>query len=97
MKLWLDDTRPAPKGWLWVKTAPEAITQLQTHLFDEISLDHDLGPIEAGTGYDVAVFIEENAYNKTLKLFKWSVHSANPVGVYRMECALYNADRYWKR
>ena len=98
MKLWLDDTRPAPDGWLWVKTAPEAITQLKlkANIFDEVSLDHDLGPMEAGTGYDVAVFIEKGAFDKTLAPFKWTIHSGNPVGAYRMETALYGADRYWR-
>ena len=24
VNLWLDDVRPAPEGWLWVKTAQEA-------------------------------------------------------------------------
>ncbi len=28
MKLWIDDVRPAPEGYMWVKTVDEAIYQL---------------------------------------------------------------------
>ncbi|MEX0754712.1 MAG: cyclic-phosphate processing receiver domain-containing protein [Actinomycetota bacterium] len=44
--------------WVWVQTAPEAIRMLATAHVDEISLDHDLGGAEAGTGYDVLEWIE---------------------------------------
>lgn len=30
MKLWLDDERPAPEGWVWAKTANEAIHLLES-------------------------------------------------------------------
>ena len=29
MKLWLDDVRPAPDGWLWAKSVNEAIALVQ--------------------------------------------------------------------
>lgn len=52
MKLWLDDERPAPEGWLWVKTGQEAILGLQrlrqTGSLDELthmSFDHDLADV----------------------------------------------------
>jgi hypothetical protein len=31
MKLWLDDERPQPEGWVWAKTADEAIHHLTSH------------------------------------------------------------------
>ena len=37
----------------------EAIRLLETGAVDEISLDHDLGDDERGTGYDVVRWIEE--------------------------------------
>lgn len=43
MKLWLDDVRPAPEGWRWVKTAGEALTLLLRGGVKIASLDHDLG------------------------------------------------------
>ena len=43
MKIWLDDVRPAPDGWIHVKTVDEAIKYLLTGQVDYISLDNDLG------------------------------------------------------
>ena len=31
MKLWLDDVRPAPEGYIWAKTVDEAIYELIVH------------------------------------------------------------------
>ena len=43
MDLWLDDMRPAPKGWHHVKTVEEAKFALLTASVQRASLDHDLG------------------------------------------------------
>lgn len=43
MKLWHDDVRPNPEGWVWARTNNEAKRILETESVDEISLDHDLG------------------------------------------------------
>lgn len=96
MKIFLDDVRPCPDGYdAHVKTAQGAIDLIKNGNVSLISLDHDLGPDEAGTGYDVALFIEEAAYRKTIKPLHWQIHSANPVGIQNMRKALENADRYW--
>lgn len=48
MKLWLDDVRPCPVGWTWVKTADDCTKKLSeghkdpTFAVEELSLDHDL-------------------------------------------------------
>lgn len=95
MKLWLDDLRPAPEGWHWVKTAWDAIEMLGRGGVLEVSLDHDLGEPEHGTGYDVAKFVEAEAFHGRLARFAWRVHSANPTGAERMTIALERADGYW--
>lgn len=46
VNLWLDDVRPAPIGWLWVKTVEEAKALLQAGEVIKASLDHDLGACE---------------------------------------------------
>lgn len=98
MKIWLDDLRPIPPQYdHWCVLAREAIACLATGEVTDISLDHDLGPPEAGTGYDVAVWIEEQAFNGTLPKLNWRIHSANAVGRKNMEAALQNADRFWNR
>lgn len=56
MNLWLDDVRdPAEHGrigWFWVRTAPEAIAAMQAHVFEAMSLDHDLGLCDDCFGAD---------------------------------------------
>lgn len=106
-RVYLDDIRPIPDDFdILVKTAPECIALLKTKCVSFISLDHDLSFIAyvdnsgqftcpEGTGYDVALFIEESAFNGTLPRLGWSIHSMNPVGVKKMEAAMRNADKYW--
>ena len=95
VRLFLDDVRETPAGWLRAFTASEAISLLAAGGISEVSLDHDLGPPEAGTGYDVTVWIEEQAASGTLAPISWAIHSANPVGRARMEAALLSAERFW--
>ena len=59
MKVYLDDNRPCPEGWTLVRWPEEAITLLKTGEVTEISLDHDLGDDERGTGNDVVLWVEE--------------------------------------
>lgn len=109
-RVWLDDERPMPKEYnVHVKSACEAIKMIKEGQVGEISLDHDLGEettttrwsdrfnrfLAVGTGYDVAKFLEEGAYTKTVRPIVWNIHSANPVGRDNMEMALKNADKYW--
>lgn len=78
MKVWLDDERPAPFGWVRVRWPSEAIWLLKTGNVDELSLDHDLGDDTIGTGYDVLQWLEEQvAVNDFVPPAKISVHSAN--------------------
>lgn len=95
MRLWLDDERPTPPGWHGVATAESAIALLAAGAVVEVSLDHDLGAAAAGTGYDVATWIESAAHAGRLGRLVWHVHSANPVGRQRMIAALQSADRAW--
>lgn len=59
MKVFLDDERETPNGWVRAYWPDEAISLLKTGNVKEISLDHDLGSDERGTGYDVILWIEE--------------------------------------
>lgn len=63
MKLWLDDVRPAPAGWTWVKTVDEARDAVLAGGVDEMSLDHDLGACAACLkGRSADEWLEENDY-----------------------------------
>lgn len=99
MKLWLDDIREPWKfgcaGWVWAKTAEEAVKFLKTGDVEMASLDHDLtdeqmmggmlGEIrEDGvkSGYDVVLWLEQNPQYWPPK--GTIVHSMNPAGRRRM-------------
>ncbi len=55
MRVFLDDERATPDGWVRVYWPAEAIALLKTGAVEELSLDHDLGDDERGTGYDVVI------------------------------------------
>src|ERR1017187_4711059 len=89
MKLYLDDERTAPEGWVQVRWPDEAIELLHTGAVTHLSLDHDLGDDERGTGYDVLLWIEEQvALYGFVPAAIMEVHSANPAGRKRMEAAI---------
>ena len=94
MKVYLDDLRPCPEGWVPVRTALEAIALLAAGGVTHLSLDHDLGDDEgAGTGYDVAVWIEEAVALRGFIPPEISIHSANSVGRQRMAAAIASIER----
>jgi hypothetical protein len=93
MRVWLDDVRPAPDGWVHVRTPEEAIELLRTGEVAELSLDFDLGfrgDEERRTGEVVLVWIEEQVVRGTAQfvLPEISIHSSNPVGRARLRRAL---------
>lgn len=77
MKVYLDDERKAPDGWVRVYWPDEAIELLKTGQVEEISLDHDLGDDECGTGYDVVLWIEEEVALHRFTPPIIHVHTAN--------------------
>lgn len=77
MKVYLDDERPTPVGWVGVRWPEEAIALLKTGRVVELSLDHDLGDDDRGTGYDVILWIEEAVVTAGFTPPLISVHSAN--------------------
>jgi len=86
--LWIDDERHPPEGWIWVKTALDAIKALRVCQFDIISFDHDLGD-DGGTGYDVLLYLEAQVFSQpNFQCAELRVHSANPVGRHRMQQAI---------
>lgn len=87
MKLYLDDIRKCPEGWIQAFTANEAIKILQTGFVTDLSLDHDLGEAKNGTGADVTKFLMQQVFDGNTRIVPTniSIHSANPVGVKNME------------
>lgn len=77
VRLWLDDLRPAPEGWLWVKTVEQAIDVLKQGQVTEASLDNDLGPEET-EGRRLVLWMAEHEIWPSRRL---QIHSANAVAV----------------
>ena len=97
MKLWIDDVRPAPKGYTWVRSVNGAIDiileysnklNFDMEMEDQIELiniDHDAG-IYAQYGGDyirLLDWLEETGRNYPIH-----IHSMNPVGVANMRAII---------
>ena len=71
MKIYLDDLRSSPAGWMGIKSADDVVRYLKTGCVKELSLDHDLGDENLyGSGYDVICWLEE-------KVFSDETHTTN--------------------
>lgn len=84
MKLWIDDIRPAPDGFIWCKSvnqAKAAITAYEHQYSCDnilIDLDHD-----AGDYFEILDWLKEKNIVDTGYFFK--IHSQNSVGIIKME------------
>ena len=88
--IWIDDIRPIPQKVkenfeyiVIAKDYPQAIHLLNTKEFQQdfyiiVDFDHDLGI--GKTGYDIAKYIIENQ----IKIFRFLVHSTNPIGKFNI-------------
>jgi hypothetical protein len=89
MKVYLDDIRPAPNGWIRTYSVAETIELLKTSNVTHLSLDHDLGiESEVGTGYDVLLWIEKQVFTTNFNSPDIVIHSDNPAAVTRMKLAV---------
>lgn len=94
MRVFLDDERETPEGWLRVYWPEEAIELLKTGAVTEISLDHDLGDDERGTGYSVILWLEEQVVLHGMVPPIMRVHSANSSARLKMEAAIEAINRH---
>lgn len=101
MKIYLDDERDPPEGWLLVRTPTSFITLLDYWIeegkWDEveaISFDHDLGYFkrngEEVTGNDCLLHIEKKIIENNLKVPELYIHTSNPSAKNKMLMAVYN-------
>lgn len=96
MKLFVDDLRVAPEGWVLARTITEAIRMLATQKVEEISLDHDIayqnergeftGKCSQENYTPVAWFIREMEIKDRPTLVH--LHTANPDGARNIESIL---------
>lgn len=93
MRVFLDDERPTPSGWVRVYWPDEAIALLQAGGVEAISLDHDLGDDQRGTGYDVILWLEEAVALHGFVPPAITVHSANPAAREKMLAGIASIQR----
>lgn len=87
LKIWVDDVRPAPEGYIWLKSVNEVKKYLaDPHILCNyeiklIDLDHDAGDYarDGGDYIKILDYLEMVGYNGDLR-----IHSMNPVGVQNM-------------
>lgn len=88
MKLWIDDVRPAPEGYTWLRSVEDArltITFAENVLFkarpdrtiEVIDIDHDAGDY-ATLGGDYIKLLDW--LEETGRSYPIRIHSMNPVG-----------------
>jgi hypothetical protein len=98
MKIWVDDIRPAPEGYIWLKSVNETIEYLSRMLYppfgifgnkifgvDVIDLDHDAGEYakDGGDYIKILDWLEENNRSYPIHL-----HTMNPVGRMNMRAII---------
>ncbi|MTW09380.1 hypothetical protein GM658_02100 [Pseudoduganella eburnea] len=93
MRVFLDDERSIPEGWVRVFWPDEAIKLLESGHVEEMSLDHDLRDDERGTGYDVVLWIEEAVALRGFIPPKIAVHSANSSARDKMIAGIQSIER----
>lgn len=77
LKIFLDDIKPCPKGWLWVKTIDDfkEVVQKNVDNLEVISLDYELEVMDKGrTGLDACKYLIENG----IYCPKIVIHSIHP-------------------
>jgi hypothetical protein len=77
MRVWLDDKRKEPEGWIRCFHASEVISLLEAGGVEEMSLDHDLG-LNEPSGLTVLDWLEEQVMVHGFVPPLIRVHSANP-------------------
>ena len=80
MKLFLDDIRREPEGYVLVRSFEDCIFELGTKVYDTVSLDYALG--ERFTGLDVLKWMVRNQKFPQ----KLNIHSTHAYGRAEMAC-----------
>ncbi len=93
MKIWLDDVRPAPEGYIHCRSVREAIDAIEKgekmEKIELVDCDHDLGDYacDGGDGIKLLDWLVERG-----TLYPVRLHTMNPVGRENMQRII---NRYW--
>lgn len=95
MKIWLDDLRRAPEGFVWCRSVNEAKSVIEeaekSASVELIDCDHDLGDYaqDGGDGIKLLDWLAERG-----TFYPIALHTMNPVG---RENMLRTINAYWSR
>ena len=95
MKIWLDDLRSAPDGFVWCRSVNEAKSVIEeaerSSSVELIDCDHDLGDYaqDGGEGIKLLDWLAERG-----TFYQIALHTMNPVGRENMRRML---QRYWTK
>lgn len=95
IKIWVDDIRKVPEGYIGTKSVDETIELIEKiekegGEIELLDLDHDLGDY-AKFGGDAIKILDYLAEHE--KFYPIVIHTANPVGRANMERVV---KRYWQ-
>ena len=97
LKLWIDDVRPAPDGYVWIRSVNKAheFIEIYENIYRReqdpfmkivlIDIDHDAGDYSEDGGDYIKLldWLEETGRNYPIR-----IHSMNPVGVVNMRAII---------
>ena len=95
MKLWIDDLRPAPEGYVWIKSVNVAKRKIKENEqinkvfhftgIELIDIDHDAGDFvyDGGDYIKLLDWLEETGRDYPIR-----IHSMNPVGAQNMRAII---------
>lgn len=94
MKIWLDDIRPVPEGYVGARSVNETIRLIEDAEskgveIEILDLDHDLGDFASDGGDAIKILdflVERETY------YPIAIHTSNPVGRANMERVI---NRFW--
>ena len=94
MKIYVDDLRPVPEGYVGCKSVNETIALIEKiekeqGVIEVLDLDHDLGDYscDGGDAIKLLDYLVEHE-----RFYPIKIHTANPVGRSNMERVI---RRYW--
>lgn len=87
-KIWVDDCRVPPTGYIWFKTVNDTVAFIQEHptQIEILDLDHDASDelrVFGGDYIQILNFLELHNLNYPIR-----IHSMNPVGVQNMRAII---------
>ena len=104
MKIWVDDIRPAPPGYFWVKSVNEAIAYIQEYsnyldfdmnrvqAIELIDMDHDAGNYTCFGGDYIKILewmeLQQKYGDIYMRTIPIHIHSMNPVGIQNMRAII---------